>query len=137
MGDIAKKPLGVSARRWISGVLLLTLAMRVLIPAGYMPDFAALARGTLKVVVCSANGPRELAIDLTGQPAHDKSAPAKHSGEPCAFAGLAAATPPPDVILAPIAFLAAPTAHAAAPASILPPARAGPALGSRAPPALS
>lgn len=120
-------------RAGIAQILLLAFALRALVPVGYMPDLAALSKGTLQVVICTANGSETVLLDAGGK-THKKTN--SHADQPCAFSGLHAAA------------LTASVAEPAKPAievsrlkfafeALLPPARAGPALGSRGPPTLS
>jgi len=58
------------------------LAMRVLVPAGFMPA----ASGEIAVEICSGSGPMTMVMELPGSP--DK---AEHKPDsPCAFSALAA-----------------------------------------------
>ena len=118
-------------------LLLAVLALRALIPAGYMPDFSAAAGGVFKVVICSASGQKSITLDGIDRnaPSHDQKA--SHSDQPCAFTGLAAVALT-DPTAGPSQF-ATMTATAVIPplAVEVPPARAGPPLGSRGPPQLS
>ena len=124
-------------KRWVASLLLLAFALRALVPVGYMPDFAAAAKGEYKVVICSAAGSKTISLDADGLPASQQPgdhAPAGHDDQPCAFTGIVAMADPefPGLkISAPVTALEiiAPRRTAE-----LPPARAGPALGSRAPP---
>ena len=121
-------------RAWLGHALALAVVLRALIPAGFMPVFGDQDGGGLKIVICTAHGTKLVPADHDRRA--DNGAVEKHTSEPCAFVPMAAFTPP-DVIVAP-----APsgydepllTLHAAI---ALPPARAGPANGSRAPPALT
>lgn len=118
---------------------LLALALRALVPSGYMPDARALHDGRLEVTFCSAAGNLSvlsvaLSPDKAGKAGHD----AAGTGAQCPFGLLAHVAPAPSSALTPIL----PTAAAEAPAA--PPHRAvpaqpaqGPPLGSRAPPLLA
>lgn len=121
-------------RTWIAHALLLAFVCRALVPAGFMPDFGALTKGVFKVVICSAGGSKVVALDADGKPAHTSGA---HASQPCAFSGLAAVAAPdlgPDLHHPAFAQTAIAKANTA---TALPPARAGPVLGSRGPPLLS
>lgn len=119
---------------WIARVLIVALLCRALIPVGFMPDFSA--TGVVKLVICSASGFKPIA--LSDEDTHRPAKGSSHPDQPCAFsaATVTAALPPVG-----IAALVAPDADLGFEASDtttgLPPARAGPALGSRAPPSLS
>lgn len=129
-----------AAKGWMIRLLLAVVVLRALIPVGFMPDFGAAANGVFKVVICTASGTQLVALDADGQPI--KGVPssdqkAQHHDEPCAFAGLvtvaAAPIDTPHIIIpqrdAGVTIVAADVT--------LPPARAGPPLGSRGPPQFS
>lgn len=118
------------------GLLLVALFVRVLAPAGFMLDVSAAAGGVFKIVICTAGGgSKVVSLDATGNQAPDQ--PSAGHEQPCVFAGIVTngdAThtytiekPRTDGV-APVL----PGRHA-----LVPPARAGPVLGSRAPPAFS
>lgn len=124
------------ARALIVRALLTAFVLRALIPVGYMPDFGAVSKGVFKVVVCTAQGLKTMSVDLNGE----QTPPSKHGGHdhhPCAFSGMATVAANDDGVV--VAVPAYDTAAAIAPqrAVVLPPSRAGPPLGSRAPPAFS
>ncbi len=77
-----------SARRWIAAILLVSFALRAIIPAGYMPDFGALSQGEFKTVICHGGSTTVVTIDVPAVPAKSS----QHAHEPCAFSGLAAVT---------------------------------------------
>ncbi len=116
-------------------VLLAAVLLRALIPIGFMPDLSGLSSGELKIVICKAGGSEVLIVNDDGSPAnHDASG---HGDGPCAFAGIAAATP------ADLPGIVTPTFDVRSRQSlpllavVLPQVRAGPPLGSRAPPQIS
>lgn len=120
-------------KAWIAAILVVSFAVRAIIPAGYMPDFAALSHGVYKTVIC--HGVEITVADKQGHPQHNKGAP--HAHQPCAFSGLAAVTLA-ALWIAP----GKPSFIQAAKLDILientlPPERVGPVLGSRGPPAVS
>lgn len=122
-------------KQWLMRLLLLSFVVRALIPLGYMPDASAAAKGVFKVVICSALGAKMVTLDEDGRPvpSHDDQ---QHES-PCAFAGIAAvALPMPEsfALIVPTLAIAEPLASMAVQ---LPPARAGPVLGSRGPPLFS
>lgn len=122
-------------KRWLAHLLLLAVAVRALIPIGYMPDFAAAGDGVFKVVICSGMGAKQVALDADGKPLPDQQA--SNDGQPCAFAGVAVvALPILDALPLPAPDFQT-AALSARTAVDLPPARAGPALGSRGPPQVS
>ncbi len=132
--------LGCAARaRGVLWLALLALALRALVPAGYMPDAGALHDGRLAVTFCSAAG--DLSTLTLALSPGDKSK-AGHdtadTGALCPFGLLAHVAPAPAPALTPL--LLAVGLHAPpAPASDAPPAPTapGPPLGSRAPPFLA
>ena len=107
-------------------LLLAALMVRLLVPAGYMPDVGA---GKLTLTLCSGMGP----MAGTVHHGHDPARPA--SDAPCGFGGLAiggtgGAIAVPD---APVASFALPLAiRSADVAPLAPPRRLRPPL--RAPP---
>lgn len=116
-------------RRALGILVIIALALRSLVAVGYMPAVAA-GDGGVTIVMCTAGGPQLIALDGAGSDRHDSST---HHDEPCAF-GCMASVPAPDfevrfaVAVIPVVL----PAHAGE--VDLPPARAGPAHGSRAPP---
>ena len=124
-------------RMWIAQILVLAFAFRALVPAGYMPDFDAIANGTFKVVICSSNGSHVVALDADegGQKTKDSSFSAH---QVCAFSGIASVDLPDlsATLSNPFGSHTVETLKAN-PADALPPVRAGPVLGSRGPPQLS
>ncbi|WP_313388427.1 DUF2946 family protein [Achromobacter aegrifaciens] len=129
--------LGSAARaRGVLWLALLALALRALVPAGYMPDARALHDGRLEVTFCSAAGDVSalaLSPEDKGKAGHDTA----DAGALCPFGLLAHVAPAPAPALTPL-LLAAGRHALPAPASATPPtpAAAGPPLGSRAPPRL-
>ncbi len=119
-------------RTWVARVLLLALVLRALIPAGFMPDLGAMADGSFKVVICSAAGTKLVTLDAEGNPLPDTAT--QHDGEACAFSGMATYALTPVVADMAVVYDASADHAAKRPVVVLPPARAGPVLGSRAPP---
>lgn len=117
-------------------VTLALVVLRALIPAGYMPDLDAARDGRFTVVICTADGSTTLDLLSDGTPADER--PAKSPAQDhCVFGGATIL----GLAAAPIALGvvdAATDVRAGIPADVtLPPTRAGPPLGSRAPPSLS
>lgn len=81
----------VYRHRWLAALLVaVSLALKVLVPAGFMPVVAK--NGTITVQICSgtAMGPMTMETAIPGlPPKHDDRAPASKAEMPCAFAGLA------------------------------------------------
>lgn len=121
-----------SLRHWVSWTLLVCMMLRALVPVGYMPDFAAAAKGTFKVVICTSEGARTVTVALDGDQQHQQKPGKSH--ELCPF-GAAPATgtlPAPAVAALPAALA---SADAPLPAhDVILIWKPGPALGSRAPP---
>lgn len=90
--------------RWggLSAALaFLALALQLLFPAGFMADTSGASAHGIPIVICTAQGRITTAWD--GSLGHDsKKAPAK-SMATCAFAGHAAASPPPVPRAIPVA----------------------------------
>jgi hypothetical protein len=122
-----------SLAKWL---ILTAFCLRALIPVGFMPAFSAGSVSSFKVVICSAGGAHTVDFDLGGSdpaPGTDTK-----SDSPCAFAGLGTAS----IGAVAIASIEAPAFEARTigrqlPDYAVPPARAGPAVGSRAPPILA
>jgi hypothetical protein len=95
----------LSRPRIAAALIALALAMKLVMPAGFMPVAGA---GQLMVLVCTEFGPQRVAIDVPGAPA--KSDDATKADQPCAFAGLGLALLPgadPVQIAAALAFILA------------------------------
>lgn len=112
----------------LSLLLVLVLALRSLLPAGYMPVKTS---NGISIVICTSKGSKAVLVDANGDLIDDHGT--GQAGEPCAFAGIA------SLALPPVEASAEPLAEEAANGRIelsfgLPPIRAGPTLGSRAPP---
>jgi len=128
-----------SAWRHVSMTLaVLALALKIIIPPGFMPAAATANTLPFALVLCTGQG----AVTVqAGQalPVGDKPAPIKPAHEsPCAFAGQALATPPPVwAIVEPTPHQYEPLQQARPPG--LAPARSvtGPPLPARGPPILT
>jgi hypothetical protein len=122
-------------RHWLSQVVLFAFVCRALIPVGFMPDFTGAAKGVYRVVICTGYGPQSIDLDSNGKKIPSKHGTSQH--QPCAFSTSAtvASLNLPDVNVAPLGIVAEVVATRTFEA--LPPARAGPAVGSRAPPQVS
>ena len=122
-------------RVWLGHALLVAFVLRAVIPAGFMPVFSALDGGALKIVICTAHGTKVITADEGA--AADTSMVAKHASDPCAFAPLIVLAAPDNLVasISPaMRQVPGPVRNAG---EIVPPARAGPANGSRAPPSLA
>ncbi|MEZ5898648.1 MAG: hypothetical protein R3D51_04055 [Hyphomicrobiaceae bacterium] len=124
-----------TARVWIAKILIIAFACRALIPVGYMPDFDALSKGVVKVVICTSSGDQVIALDANGKPHPAQNG--AHVHHPCAFSGLASVDLPDLGLNSPKPAFVEDNLPNASQAAMLPPARAGPGLGSRGPPDFS
>lgn len=78
-----------------AALIALALAMKLAVPAGFMP---VAAPGQLMVLVCTEFGPQHVAIDVPGMPA--KPDDGAKMDQPCAFGGLGLAwLPGADAVL--------------------------------------
>jgi len=82
------------------GLLTLMLAMRLLVPAGWMP----MASGGYAITLCTGMGAVSAWVDKDGNIHKQKPASSENSQQPCAFAGFAAALDAPELpaALAPV-----------------------------------
>lgn len=71
-------------------LIALTLAMKVVVPVGFMPAMVDTASGrALAIVACTGMGAADMAAAMPGMAGHGESAPAKPEA-PCLGAGVAA-----------------------------------------------
>jgi hypothetical protein len=115
-------------------VLAAILLSRTILPAGFMPDFAAWGEGRFQLVICAGHGSKTITVDGALTPVPFRASDAGSADEACAFA-LAAAF---AVFVFTIALGGLPTGlrRAFAPSSskhTIAAARCG-GVGSRAPP---
>jgi hypothetical protein len=82
-------------RNAILAFVVLSLAMRMIIPAGWMPSFAG---GQATITLCTSAGMVEAWVDADGK--IHKESPQKKSAkdQPCAFAGLGGALDVPQLV---------------------------------------
>ena len=52
--------------RFAAALLCLALLFKALVPLGYMPDTEALARGSLRIMICSAYGASPMVMETGG-----------------------------------------------------------------------
>lgn len=83
-----------SKYNWLFAFVLLALAMRMVVPAGWMPSMVA-GKATITLCTGTGTGMVEAWVDAEGK--IHKESPAKKSAgdQPCAFAGLNAAVDAP------------------------------------------
>ncbi|MEQ1669268.1 MAG: hypothetical protein ABL893_00265 [Hyphomicrobium sp.] len=129
-----------SWRHLAARLLVFVLCLRALIPNGFMTDADAAAAGVFKIVICSSGSSHSIAILDDSGTATDGEPQKLSPGndQPCAFSAnsvaIAGAHHSASMITPPVFDIVPfyPARH-----TLLPPARAGPVLGSRAPPAIS
>lgn len=118
----------------------LALAVKVMIPAGFMTAPRAADAPPFTLVLCTAQGAVTVQTDDLGTPAHDDQDSGKSAAHdsPCAFAGHAAGAPPPNLLDVRAVEFVAYRAPAAAQVLHLAPGRGLPAppLPARGPPTL-
>ena len=120
--------------RWLGHLVLLVFVCRSLIPVGFMPDLAGVSRGAFQLVICTGYGWKTVELDANGH-----KLPAKHSGshhQPCAFS-ISAVSDLPIMAITIIPQLIKAVVTRDRIFEMLPPPRAGPRVGSRAPPSLT
>lgn len=139
-GDNGRLPSGRARasrlRRRIATALVLLLALRALVPEGYMLSRAALAEGQFRVTLCDGYTTREVTVDAEGNIVAEHGSTDSQANH-CDFAMASLL----GTLAAPLALAAVlpPRLHSSpAPTSIafLRPQLRGPPLGSRAPPQL-
>lgn len=74
----------LSHRGFAAALIALALAMKLVVPAGFMPVERS---GKIVVMVCTGMGQQQVEIDVPGMPAKQDGA-TRVAGQPCAFAGL-------------------------------------------------
>ena len=91
--------------RLAAALIALALAMKLLVPTGFMP---VTGPGQIMVLVCTEFGPKHVAIEVPGVPA--KPDDGAKMDQPCAFAGLGLAWLPgadPVLLAGALAFILA------------------------------
>lgn len=88
-------------RKSLSLLILMMLAVRSLLPAGFMLQTAASGDGTIEIVICTGHGAERITLDADGKPVAPK--PAKSDVGLCPYAASApvavsAAEPSPVAI---------------------------------------
>jgi hypothetical protein len=82
-----------SQTSWLLAFVILALAMRMVVPAGWMPSFAD---GRATITLCTGAGMVEAWVDADGKIHKDSPAKKSANDQPCAFAGLSAAADAPS-----------------------------------------
>lgn len=72
--------------RLATWLVLAAVLLRALIPAGFMPNFAALVQGGSLIVICSAGVEKTIAVDAEGNALPHQGD--RSSAAPCLFAAL-------------------------------------------------
>jgi hypothetical protein len=125
--NLSRNLAGLTARRVMIALALVALALRVLIPSGFMVADAKTNHG-YPVVICTGHG--TLTLDSSGD--HKSPAPKSKPDAPCAFAGMATPVAPTLAALAPPSYrLSQP-----APAEVRPDQIPGRGLAAPPPPAI-
>ncbi|MEL6291172.1 MAG: DUF2946 family protein [Pseudomonadota bacterium] len=86
----------------LSALVLMALAVRALIPPGFMLATAEASGGGLTVVICTAQGMQSVSLDADGKPVEAPASQRADSG--CAFGPVPpgiAADDPDDVVFSP------------------------------------
>jgi hypothetical protein len=98
---------GLQTRQILTAlVVLLAMAIRGVLPDGYMLSPSAERWSWPAFTICSGHGPFTTLDHQAGSPdgAHHGDAPDKNRAPLCAFAGLGSIAPPPAAALVPVAF---------------------------------
>lgn len=80
--------------RLMLALLALTLAVRVIIPTGFMPT--ADADGMIRISLCSGMGAQTVWLDKSGHIHKDAPTKEQHDPQPCGFGALAFGAETPD-----------------------------------------
>jgi Protein of unknown function (DUF2946) len=75
-------------------LIALTLAVRIIIPTGFMPT--AYADGMMRISLCSGMGPQTAWLDKSGHIHKDAPGKGQHDPQPCGFGALAFGAETPD-----------------------------------------
>ncbi len=139
MGALKTSRMTSVLARWLSQLLLVAVLLRALIPVGYMPDLPAAANGLFKVVICTTDGAKTLAVDANGDlaPTEHPADEGDHRDHPCAFSGIVSIADRTEISQVSLPAIYRVAHFSLRESGILPPVRAGPAVGSRAPPIVS
>jgi hypothetical protein len=83
----------LSSNRFIAMLLCIALMFRVIVPAGFMPDMAAMQHGMYKIRICTGYGPQNMNMSVDqGQKQTDSGkTDTDHKSEKhslCPFAGM-------------------------------------------------
>ena len=78
-------------RRHIVWLVALVVAIRALMPPGFMPSSTSLANGLMTVVICSSSGLKLMRVDRDGQPVERQEH--STSEEPCSYGPPSVAAP--------------------------------------------
>lgn len=134
MSHVNVTPVLHYGRALLVRLALACVVLRALLPAGFMADLGAAAKGEFKVVICSASGTKTINLDLGPGAAHDPNGQSSQ-GDICPFGMSPAAAPLPEPIAIALTYKRTPKTVTAPAALVLVPFSTGPPVGSRAPPA--
>lgn len=105
--------------RFLSYLIIASVLLRSLIPAGYMPAPANDKEHFFNIVICTGYGAQSIVVDDKGQPVKQEHQEQISHKAPCPFALNAHATAPADFIMLAVSvdytalLFAAPSAHPA------------------------
>ena len=74
-------------RAAVTVILLLVLAVRSLLPAGFMLQASDASAGSFEIVICTGSGTKLMAVDETGAPVHPASKGQHFDHGLCPYAG--------------------------------------------------
>jgi Protein of unknown function (DUF2946) len=77
-------------------LIALTLALRVIVPSGFMPTTGS--DGMIRISMCSGMGPQTAWLDKSGRIHKDTPAKGQHDPQPCGFGALALGAVTPSVL---------------------------------------
>jgi hypothetical protein len=99
------RPMRRPNRNWLIALFVLALAVRMVIPTGWMPSFTD---SKTTITLCTGAGMVEAWVDADGK-IHKENPTKKGAGDqPCAFAGLGGAADAPEFETASLALPFAP-----------------------------
>lgn len=122
-------------RRILTILSIVALMARSMVPSGFMLAPVPSGDGAMTFVLCTGHGPQIVKLGADGKPIPTK--PGTAPKELCAFAGFVLLGAPDLVAGAVSAEAFNEIAFVEPRVATLPPARAGPSIGPRAPPYLS
>jgi hypothetical protein len=99
-----------SKHSWLIAFVVLALAVRMIIPAGWMPSMVG---GKSTITLCTGAGMVEAWVDADGKIHKENPAKKGASDQPCAFAGLSGAADAPQLahVVVPLLFAPQSSSH--------------------------